>query len=351
MTQTKTSWTFFDIWNTSIEQGRPERALLPRDYIYASELGQSYIDRFLKMTGVSMTNPPNARAKRKFEAGNVWEWIVELILIRAGILTESQKECEYRYEGIDDETKSLLVRGRIDFIAGGTPDWDRAEAEIKELHLPETIALGALRIVSELQKKYPNGLDPIILEVKSKGSILFDRIERTGQPEPHHALQLYHYLKATGMKEGHIVYICREDCRMIEIGVYNPSDLWKPYIYDIQTLTRYIRKGERPPKEKEILFDSETFKFTKNWKVEYSPYLTYLYGYNEPIDYYQKTTRIVGQWNRVFKRCVDKAKMTPLNLDVIKEIKKSFSNFEDLVWDAQKKGVRLTDEMGESEKE
>src|SRR3990167_9806570 len=72
------NWTFTDIWNKSILD-RKERPTIARNRLWASELGKSHLDIYLKMQGEITTNPPNARSLRKFEAGNIWEWIVGLI--------------------------------------------------------------------------------------------------------------------------------------------------------------------------------------------------------------------------------------------------------------------------------
>ena len=78
-----------------------------------------------------------------------------------------------------------------------------------------------------------------------------------------------------------------------------------------------------PPKEEEILFDSDFGKFVKNWNVEYSNYLTKLYGYKEPIMYSEKIKPIVGRWNRVLGRIKSAQKMTPKNQEVLTEIEKA----------------------------
>jgi len=107
-----TNWSFTQVWNKAIELPQ-DRELVKRDYLWASELGKPLADVWLKMNAEPETNPPNARSLRKFEAGNLWEWVVKIILIRAGILHSSQERVESNYEGL------LRVSGKIDFIAGG----------------------------------------------------------------------------------------------------------------------------------------------------------------------------------------------------------------------------------------
>ena len=86
----KETWGLSEVWNKSLEE-QEQRPLSFRDHLWASELGKAPVDLWLKLRAVPPTNPPNPRSLRKFEAGNVFEWIVSLILKRAGILKESQR--------------------------------------------------------------------------------------------------------------------------------------------------------------------------------------------------------------------------------------------------------------------
>lgn len=324
-------WSFYNVWNESLEK-RQEREPQAREMIWASELGSSYLDRYLKMTGVKPSNPPNSRSLRKFEAGNIWEWIVGLVLKRAGVLIDSQGWVKYQYPGL------LEVTGKLDYMAGGTPDWDKAMAEFSSGEYPDFIKRAAKGVIEDLSKKYPKGLDNIILEIKSTGQFMFEKYEKFGTSDPKHRLQLYHYLKAKGMPEGHIVYICKDDCRMIEIGIDQPSVVEDEYKKDIEMMTNYLRSNVKPPKEDEIIYTEDTFRFAANWKVEYSPYLTMVYGYKDPMEFREKMDKQIGQWNRVFNRCVKGDNMTKMNLEVIENIKKTFPKFDAFVEKA--KGVQ-----------
>src|SRR4051812_46841359 len=93
------SWGFASVWNQSLEV-RADRPLVVRDYVWASEIGGSMLDRYLKMNAVPMSNAPNNRSLRKFQAGDIWEWICALVLKRAGILIETQKKLSYQYPGL-----------------------------------------------------------------------------------------------------------------------------------------------------------------------------------------------------------------------------------------------------------
>ncbi len=62
------------------------REFKPRDYIYASEIGQGMYDRYLSMKGVITSNPPNEIALRKFKLGNMIEDFFKLVLYEIGLL-------------------------------------------------------------------------------------------------------------------------------------------------------------------------------------------------------------------------------------------------------------------------
>lgn len=123
-------WSMSAVWNAGMEKA-DERTYEPRDYMWASELGKLQTDTFLKMKGVVPTNPPNARSLRKFEAGNLWEWIVKIILMRAGILISTQERVKVAYPNC------IEVSGKMDFYAGGKVDRTKAQNAIDELCLPE----------------------------------------------------------------------------------------------------------------------------------------------------------------------------------------------------------------------
>lgn len=284
------------------------------------------IDRYLKMTGVPQSNAPNNRSLRKFQAGDIWEWICALVLRRAGILIDSQKKLSFQYPGL------LRVSGKLDFLAGGQPDWKRARRELSFLGLPEMLHNASLSIINQLEKTYGNDpLKTIVLEIKSASSFMYAKYERTGQANQNHRGQIFHYLKAQGLSEGHVVYVCRDDCLLLEFPVLNPSVIEGEYKRDLEEITGYVETKIRPDKEREILFDEAAFRFEKNWRVEYSGYLTLLYGYKAPKDYRDVVDKPVASFNRTFKRCVKGERMTDLNVQVIKTAKAIFSQWDDLV--------------------
>ena len=313
------NWSFYQIWNASLEEGKTEKILMPRRKIWASEMGGSYVDRFLKMTAVTPSNPPNFRSLRKFEAGNIWETIVGYVLDRAGILQRRQEWLSYQYPNL------LPVTGKLDFVAGGKPDYDKAIDTINREFkwLPEFISRATRNIVSGLKEQFPDGLSHIILEIKSCSSFMFERYEKQNTASLQHKMQLFHYLKATGMEEGHIVYISKDDARLLEIAILNPSVIEETYHNDIKIMTEYLTNNEPPPLEKPIVLDNLLGNFSANWKVGYSSYLTMLYGLENQKEFDYKYKPVAERWNRVLGRIIDKKEMTENNKTAIEEMKQA----------------------------
>lgn len=304
-----------EVWNAALED-QEKREMKPREKLWASELGGSSIDLYLKLKGTPLSNPPNARSLRKFEAGNVFEWIVSLILKRANILVQGQKWCQYQYEGL------LPVSGKADFIAGTMPpDFESGEEFIQFLsraEIPEVFLRGFDRVLKHIKENHPRGIEEMPMEIKSVSSFAMDLMERTEEPIERHGVQEVHYLKAMGYPKGKLVYICRDDLRMMEFTV-ELNDVWEGrYKSAIERVSKFYYANEMPAKEPLLIFKDG--RFTKNFNVEYSGYLTMLYGFKEPREYSEVYAKLASSWNRVLKRVKEGKKMTPKNEDVLKEI-------------------------------
>src|SRR3990167_5501132 len=180
-----TNWSISKIWNESINQGE-ERPVKPREKMWASELGKADIDIYLKLIGEAVSNPFDARARRKFEAGNLFEWIIKLVLIRCGIYKESQK-------WVGNKDFGLEVSGKIDHLAGGVPRYDEATKEIEALALPEMFTKATKNILEYFRANYPNGLPEQGIEVKSTSSFGIEKVYFTGKGLAGHDLQAFHY--------------------------------------------------------------------------------------------------------------------------------------------------------------
>ncbi len=316
MTEVVEGYFMAEVWNKALED-QVQRIPAPREKLWASELGGSPIDLYLKLKGTPPSNPPNARSLRKFEAGNIFEWIVSLVLKRAGILVESQKWAQYQYAGL------LPVSGKADFIAGSAPDFGEGEKFIQFLsraEVPDVFLRCFERVLKHIEQKYPKGMENMPVEVKSVSSFAMDLMEKTKQPTKRHRMQLFHYLKSMGYNKGVLVYICRDDLRMMEFVInVNSVEVEKDYKNAIEIISKYYYANEEPPKEKYILF--EDGKFTKNFNISWSGYLTLVYGFKEPREYDEPYGKKATNWNRVLKRLKDGLKITARNEEIIKEIK------------------------------
>ena len=352
-TQRELSWSFFKICNEAAE--RPERESHPRDYLWATDLGRAPVDVFLSMRGEKPTNPPNARSMRKFHAGNVWEGYFYMVLWAAGILKQSQSHLVHQYPGL------LKVTGRQDFLAGGVGDWEKARVIMRNVPFIEPFRYFIDNMINGFEKAYGNKeLKTIVIEAKSVSSFMFERYMKTGKANLHHEIQSFHYLKAQGLDEAHVAYINKDDSMMLECGVFNPSAVEDEYKKRIAMLTRYIKSGEQPANEPEVLFDDDFVKFSTNWRIEYSQYLSKLYGYKTPEEYRERWDATVASFNRTFKRVIASETgattptgkpilLTPLNKTTIEEMKKTFTNLDELVQKAIVAAKTDPTLLGESE--
>lgn len=292
MTKSGAGWSFAGIWNQALD-AKEIREYEPRAHIWASELGGSYYDRFYKMQGRKPTTPPNLRSRRKFEGGNLTEWIVQQILDRAGVLKEQQ---EYiTFDG------TLRVTGKCDFMAGGLLKFPDNMGD-----LPETFQVMAELLINKLNEKYPNGLKDVNLEIKSCSGMMFDRYKLA--PSPLHGLQSFHYAY-NSKKPTVLVYVSRDDFRICEWVILPGSPKWrKLYLYDIAKMSEVLEM-KKPEKEPLLTWDGQ--KFSKNWKVEYSNYLTD-YGFKRP-DQYADKAKIATRLNNVVKSIKAGKKLTKTN--------------------------------------
>ena len=322
-TQGDLNWGFSKLWNIALEEGE-QRVLEKREHLWASELYSAPIDVWLKMRAVPYSNVPNERSLRKFEAAHLMEWIISMLLKRAGILKGTEIRCEHQYEGL------LKVTGRMDHLAGGIPDFESAKAELEALQLPPAFLRGLEKIITHLHEKYPTGLAEKPIEIKSVSSFAMDSMEKKQVSMKRHRAQLFHYLKSKVYKAGILVYLCRDDMRMAEFYISDAETFEKEYKERIEVLTKNHASEVRPPKEQLLVWDEDFSKFSKNFNVEYSNYLTMLYKFPEPRDYSEIWGKKATSWNRILKRVATGAKMTALNQVILEEIKAEGYNPDEL---------------------
>jgi len=172
-----------------------------------------------------------------------------------------------------------------------------------------------------------------------------------------HRKQLFHYLKGANYPSGDILYVEKDSLLLSEVPVHNPGEVEAEYRQAIEVLTQYYETAKDMPVEsfvkdyaigqpsvfewKEglphpeplVVFSEDLGKFSKNFNVEYSSYLSLLYGFQQPADYDAAFQPLVGRWNRVLTRCKNGDKMTPKNLEVLDEIRNHNFDIEQILRD------------------
>jgi hypothetical protein len=110
---------------------------------------------------------------------------------------------------------------------------------------------------------------------------------------------------------------------MAEIPIIPDNEiLLKAYEDKIRRVSKFYQDKIEPPKEPEIVFDTDTGKFTKNFNAEYSSYLTRNYGVASPDEFNEKYGSTVESWNRVLTRIASGKELTDNNKGKIEEMTK-----------------------------
>jgi len=308
-------WDISKIWNHNFiakQETKPDQ----RDWLRGSDLGKPMSDVFLKMKGVEYSNPPNDRSLRKFESGNVHEYFFKLLLMRAGIYKSTQEEVSFQYPGL------LRISGHPDFIAGGRPNWEEAKANLKNLPLPPVFSRTYAKVIEYLEQKYPQGLEELVLEIKSTSGDFFNVLEKSGKALKMHRLQLYNYLKSLNKPRGSVIYISRDDMRILSIPVLNPHPKTEEEYYNyIKQMTEYYQRDEMPPIEQPIVFDEDMQRIKKNSMIGWSSYLTRLYGFKDQKAFDDIYTPLQSAFTRVITRIKEEKPLTKSNLEYIEKMK------------------------------
>jgi hypothetical protein len=189
----------------------------------------------------------------------------------------------------------IPVHGRLDFIAGGFVD--EKEALERAASLPDFLKEVAADIISamagsEIQKR--------ILELKSVSQYTLEYVEKKKEPVNTHHAQAYYYQKTTGLPAS-IAYISKDNALMAEffVDAERGEQLMRD---DLEQMTYYFTRGIQPNNEPLMGFDYGVAKFTKNLGVEYSPYLSLLYGFKNPDEYRRAVEPIIRRWNNALQR-------------------------------------------------
>lgn len=295
------NWTIQDLWNdTLIEK---QREVKPRDYIRASEIGGAFLDRYYKMKGIPFSDPFEARVLRIFETGNIFEWLVKMVLVRSGILVSTQDEVRIK-------TPMMLdVVGHLDLIGGGKPNFEEAEVVIevlKQLDFPSNMMMVADKIIEVVKTKFPDGLPPLLYEVKSINSMVFWRGDKMlEKPYPHHELQLYTYLKGKGMKEGRIIYVSKDDLTIAEFAVFPTDELEARWHEDVKTITKHYKFDNQPDAEPPVVWSKQKRKYELNWKLARSNYFTKITGVIDKKEWDRLHRNLVNRANARVKKAFD----------------------------------------------
>jgi len=309
---------FVEIFDSALAKEQT-RILEPRDYIYASEISTSMYDRYLSMKGVPYSNAPNEIAIRKFKIGALIEDFFKIVLFEVGLL---KKQEERVYSNFDF---GLKVSGRLDVTYGGSFNINDINDILEKFNFLSFIGLLS-DAIKEFAKLNPNNnYSDCGLEIKSCSEYIFNAIEQTNEPLHHHKLQAFHYAKWTGLPF-QIVYFDKNNARMKSFWIYgDDAELLKIYKEDITKMTYYYENNIIPPKEDLIVFNK---RFSKNWQVEYSKYLTSHYGFQTKQEYRDLITSKSGRWNRVLVKIEKNEKITDDNKKAIQEMRDAGYNIE-----------------------
>ena len=281
------TWGIEQVWNETLVQ--QQRVTEPRDRIYASEIGKNYWERYQKMMGVQPTEKYENRILRKFAAGNWFEAMIINVFKQIGIFVSSNDRLT-----IPANDKHLEITVKPDLIAGGQNDWDEARKNLEASGLEDIMKEIGFNLIDEFEKKFPGGLEEKLLEIKTVNSQVFwakkDYLE---EAYPFHTMQCYTGLKQTGIKDGVVVYISKDDLTMKEFPLtLGADDLEERWNKDVEEMTKFYLNKKEPPKPESVVFDKrKKYKFTKNkekyategayctnWEVDWSSYFTLLTG-------------------------------------------------------------------------
>ena len=322
-------WSLEKVWNEAAKS--TQRPLVPRDYIYASELMYPKVDRFLKMRAVPYTTPPNDRSLRKFFCGRVWEYIVKNVLLTCGLYINEEVKAD-----CTPYNSSLPIHGRLDFLCGGKVNKEEAMENAAAHHLPEFLMGIAENIVSFYDGK---DLERRVVELKSVSMYAFEYVEKRGKALDTHTAQGYHYSRHAELPAV-VDYISKDTSLLAEFDINDDTEA--AYKDDIEQMSFYFLKGEMPPVEPLSMFDPSVAKFSKHLGVEYSPYLSMLYGFANPDEYRRAVEPVVKRWNNALTRyaAAEMGATTPTgkpivisqkNKDVRQEIMLAGYNFSELL--------------------
>ena len=115
---------------------------------------------------------------------------------------------------------------------------------------------------------------------------------------------------------------------MFEFPVLNYPVNVKEYRDAVAKMTTAVQSAERPAIEPMLEYQG---KFSVNYNIAYSGYLTLLYGFDQQMSYDEKYRPIASKFNRVLGRMARNEKMTPKNIIILDEMRAEGYQPEELV--------------------
>ena len=301
-------WSIQGLWN-QIGEGSvyPPKE---RDYISPSDLGKDYWGRYQKMTGQTATNPYDQRTLRIFQAGNEFHNLVGNIFKALGIHVNTQdKPDEHgrnQWSIVPETEDCLKTLGKYDNLVGGKPDLEQAEKQCKAMEFSEFATEKTLAIGKHILETNPEGLKPLIYEIKSINSMAFwNKKDYLSDAYPHHSLQLFNYLKANSIEEGRVLYVSKDDLMLAEFPVYlKDPKLEEIFNKDRKEMSYFIKNKIEPPKPEYIVQKDDAkirFQYKKvkyalkgrydyNWEVMRSTFFTKMTGF-ETVDEWKESCK------------------------------------------------------------
>lgn len=268
-----------------------------REYIYASEIGKQFFDRYYKMNGYEPSEKLSSRTYFRFFIGDLLEYGILRLFHRAGMQIQVQKgreKCIVETEGL------FPVSGKYDAIISADGDWDTAIRNIKITPLDVTesfIDRYAIGIAEYCKKHYPEGFDNQLFEIKTINSMSLKSNMKKGlmaKEYYHYHLQLYTYMKYLGVDKGIIFYISKDDGVFHVQEVHKTEQLEKDWLADVKGITECIRKDIPPEFPQPYRLKND--KYVVDWSVVGSDFLEFA-GIEDKEEFQHETKKLVGRLN------------------------------------------------------
>ena len=262
-------WSIQSFENQYLEE-QMKREEKPSEWWRGSDMGSCMRKRIWQRKGIKKTEEITIIQRRTMDVGSMFHWKYQKLFEKLGLLIEKEGE-------VIDE--SLHFKGHFDVLAGGIPEVKKELFEFTnkegKLWLDSNGYDFAIKLKEKIDKEYPNGLPKLLYELKTQHSMSFQYIEK--KPNEEHFYQLCSYLfflreKYPDIKEGRILYISKDDSRLVEFPIKLTKEIEDKIINELVMLNDYWKNDELPPQISEI--DGKSV----NWKCRFCPYKTLCRG-------------------------------------------------------------------------